>query len=108
MHSGSCSKHLPCLPCSLVFPALLSSLLPCPPCPQSAEVWYEVAGELAQEGLRPVTPDQETLQEVLHSHEEKAEQTLRLQVGGRGGGRERERERREVTLSVCYSLCSLS
>lgn len=63
-----------------------------PPCSQSAEVWYEVAGELAQEGLRPVTPDQETLQEVLHSHEEKAEQTLRLQVGGEreeeeGGGR---------------------
>lgn len=47
---------------------------------QAGEVWYEVAGELAQEGLRPVTPDQETLQEVLHSHEEKAENTLRLQV----------------------------
>lgn len=43
-------------------------------------MWYEVAGELAQEGLRPVTPDQEMLQEVLHSHEEKAENTLRLQV----------------------------
>ena len=43
-------------------------------------MWYEVAGELAQEGLRPVTPDQEAVQEVLHSHEEKAEQTLRLQV----------------------------
>ena len=39
-----------------------------------------MAGELAQEGLRPVTPDQEALQEVLHSHEEKAENTLRLQV----------------------------
>ena len=48
--------------------------------PQVGEVWYEVAGELAQEGLRPVTPDQEMLQEVLHSHEEKAENTLRLQV----------------------------
>ena len=49
-------------------------------CPQSGEVWYEVAGELAQEGLRPVTPDQEALQEVLHSHEEKAECTLKQQV----------------------------
>ena len=39
-----------------------------------------MAGELAQEGLRPVTPDQEALQEVLHSHEEKAENTLQLQV----------------------------
>lgn len=47
---------------------------------QAGEVWHEVAGELAQEGLRPVTPDQEMLQEVLHSHEEKAENTLRLQV----------------------------
>ncbi|CAI8001807.1 Cilia- and flagella-associated protein 69 [Geodia barretti] len=46
---------------------------------KSGEVWYEVAGELAQEGLRPVTPDQEALQEVLHSHEEKAENSLRLQ-----------------------------
>ena len=43
-------------------------------------MWYEVAGELAQEGLRPVTPDQESLQEVLHNHEEKAEETLKIQV----------------------------
>ena len=50
------------------------------PTTQSGEVWHDVAGELAQEGLRPVTPDQEALQEVLHSHEEKAENTLQLQV----------------------------
>ena len=62
-----------CLSHSLVSPSLA-------PPPQSGEVWYEVAGELSQEGLRPVTPDQEALQEVLHSHEEKAEHTLRLQV----------------------------
>lgn len=47
---------------------------------QSGEVWNEVAGELAQEGLRPVSPDQESLQEILHTHEEKAEETLKLQV----------------------------
>jgi len=39
-----------------------------------------VAGELAQEGLRPVTPDQECLQDILHTHEEKAEETLKQQV----------------------------
>ena len=43
-------------------------------------MWYEVAGELSQEGLRPVTPDQECLTEILHTHEEKAEETLKLQV----------------------------
>ena len=47
---------------------------------QAGEVWYEVAGELAQEGLRPVTPDQECLTEILHTHEEKAEECLKLQV----------------------------
>ena len=47
---------------------------------QSGEVWYEVAGELAQEGLRPVTPDQECLTDILQTHEEKAEETLRIQV----------------------------
>ncbi len=40
-----------------------------------------MAGELAQEGLRPVTPDQECLTEILHTHEEKAEDTIKLQVG---------------------------
>lgn len=46
---------------------------------QSGEVWNEVAEELAQEGLRPVTPDQECLTEILHTHEEKAEETLKVQ-----------------------------
>lgn len=46
---------------------------------KAGEVWSEVAGELAQEGLRPVTPDRESLQEVLHTHEEKAEETLKIQ-----------------------------
>jgi len=46
-------------------------------------VWYEVAGELAQEGLRPVTPDQECLVEIMQAHETKAENTLRQQVGER-------------------------
>jgi hypothetical protein len=40
-----------------------------------------VAEELAQEGLRPVSPDQECLTEILHTHEEKAEETLKIQVG---------------------------
>lgn len=48
--------------------------------PQAGEVWYEVAGELAQEGLRPVTPDQECLTGILQTHEGKAEETLKLQV----------------------------
>ena len=43
-------------------------------------MWNEVAGELAQEGLRPVSPDQECLQDIMHTHEEKAEETLKLQV----------------------------
>lgn len=47
---------------------------------QAGEVWYEVAGELAQEGLRPVTPDQECLTEIWQIHEEKAEETLKKQV----------------------------
>lgn len=47
---------------------------------QSGEVWNEVAEELAQEGLRPVTPDQECLTEILHTHEGKAEETLKTQV----------------------------
>ena len=55
------------------------SSAPAPP-PQSAEVWYEVAGELALEGLRPVTPDQEALQQILHSDEERAEFIHKHQV----------------------------
>eukprot|EP00731_Ephydatia_muelleri_P028307 Em0019g1180a len=46
---------------------------------KSGEVWYEVAGELAQEGLRPVTPDQECLQDILHMYEKKAEEVLKHQ-----------------------------
>ncbi len=38
-----------------------------------------MAEELAQEGLRPVTPDQECLTEILHTQEEKAEETLKTQ-----------------------------
>ncbi len=58
-------------------------LITCVPCVvQSGEVWYEVAGELTQEGLRPVTPDQECLTNILQTHEEKAEETLRIQVSG--------------------------
>ena len=49
-------------------------------CIQAGEVWYEVAGELAQEGLRPVTPDQECLTEIWQTHEEKAEEILKKQV----------------------------
>ncbi len=52
----------------------------CLPCVQAGEVWYEVAGELAQEGLRPVTPDQECLTEIMHTHEGKAEFVLKRQV----------------------------
>ncbi len=47
---------------------------------QCGEVWYEVAGELTQEGLRPVTPDQECITNILQTHEEKAEEVLRMQV----------------------------
>lgn len=43
-------------------------------------MWYEVAGELAQEGLRPITPDQECLTEIWQIHEEKAEDILKKQV----------------------------
>ena len=43
-------------------------------------MWYEVAGELAQEGLRPVTPDQECLTDIWQTHEEKAEEILKKQV----------------------------
>lgn len=39
-----------------------------------------MAGELAQEGLRPVTPDQECLTEIWQTHEEKAEEVLKKQV----------------------------
>lgn len=39
-----------------------------------------MAEELAQEGLRPVTPDQECLTEVLQTQEGKAEETLKAQV----------------------------
>ena len=46
---------------------------------KAGEVWNEVAGELAQEGLRPVSSDQECLQDIMHTHEEKAEETLKLQ-----------------------------
>lgn len=46
---------------------------------KSGEVWYEVAGELAGERVRPVTPDRECLTDILHSHEEKAEDTLKQQ-----------------------------
>ena len=42
-------------------------------------MWYEVAGELAQEGLRPTTPDQEDLQEILQSFEERAEYVIKQQ-----------------------------
>lgn len=58
-------------------------------CVQSGEVWYEVAGELTQEGLRPVTPDQECLTNILQTHEEKAEETLRIQVSGWDGPKSR-------------------
>ena len=46
---------------------------------KTGEVWYEVAGELAQEGLRPTTPDQEDLQELLQSYEERAEDVIKQQ-----------------------------
>ena len=38
-----------------------------------------MAGELAQEGLRPTTPDQESLQEILQCSEERAEEVMRQQ-----------------------------
>ena len=38
-----------------------------------------MAGELAQEGLRPTTPDQESLQEILQCSEERAEEVIRQQ-----------------------------
>ncbi len=38
-----------------------------------------MAGELAQEGLRPTTPDQEDLQEILQSFEERAEDVIKQQ-----------------------------
>jgi len=47
---------------------------------QEGEAWYEVAGELAQEGTRPITPDQECLQEILQITERKAEEVLKKQV----------------------------
>lgn len=46
---------------------------------QTGEVWYEVAGELAQEVVRPVTPDQEGLQEILQCAEERAEKVTKRQ-----------------------------
>lgn len=39
-----------------------------------------MAGELAQEGTRPITPDQECLQEILQISERKAEEVLKKQV----------------------------
>ena len=47
---------------------------------KEGEAWYEVAGELAQEGTRPITPDQECLQEILQITERKAEEVLKKQV----------------------------
>lgn len=47
---------------------------------KEGEAWYEVAGELAQEGTRPITPDQECLQEILQITEQKAEEVLKKQV----------------------------
>lgn len=47
---------------------------------KEGEAWYEVAGELAQEGTRPITPDQECLQEILQITEQKAEGVLKKQV----------------------------
>uniref|UniRef100_A0A1X7TFY1 Cilia- and flagella-associated protein 69 ARM repeats domain-containing protein n=1 Tax=Amphimedon queenslandica TaxID=400682 RepID=A0A1X7TFY1_AMPQE len=41
---------------------------------KTGEVWYEVGSELAQEGLRPTSPDQECLQEIIHCSEERAEE----------------------------------
>ena len=38
-----------------------------------------MAGELAQEGIRPTTPDQESLQEILQCSEERAEEVIRQQ-----------------------------
>ena len=38
-----------------------------------------MAGELAQEGLRPTTPDQEDLQEILQSYEERSEDVIKQQ-----------------------------
>lgn len=46
---------------------------------KEGEAWYEVAGELAQEGTRPITPDQECLQEILQITERKAEEVLKKQ-----------------------------
>ena len=45
-------------------------------------MWYELASELAQEGLRPITPDQEGMQEILQCAEEKTEEVIKQQVGG--------------------------
>ena len=38
-----------------------------------------MGSELAQEGLRPTSPDQECLQEIIHCSEEKAEEVTRQQ-----------------------------
>ena len=42
-------------------------------------MWYEVASELSQEGLRPTSPDQECLEEIIQCSEEKAEEVTRQQ-----------------------------
>lgn len=68
----------------MYYSTLISFLFPLslPPPPLSlktGEVWYEVGSELAQEGLRPTSPDQECLQEIIHCSEEKAEEVTRQQ-----------------------------
>ena len=60
--------------CNLVITHLSEYVL------KEGEAWYEVAGELAQEGTRPITPDQECLQEILQITEQKAEEVLKKQV----------------------------
>ena len=60
---------------------------------KEGEAWYEVAGELAQEGTRPITPDQECLQEILQITERKAEEVLKKQV------------KNNRSLTVSLSLC---
>ena len=47
---------------------------------QSGEVWHEIAEELMQESLRPVSPDRECISEIMHTYKGKAELVLKLQV----------------------------
>lgn len=79
----TCHYSLPLSSCSFFFLSSLSLSLPLSFVSlshiQTDEVWYEVASELAHHKLRPSSPDQECLQEIIQCSEERAEEIIRQQ-----------------------------